>query len=148
MLNQYETFVEFTNGNLSRKFVEHGTFFTVANMFLTVPSSSDTREHFRKLDWHCSQLFSFFQLQRSHSNHRRHVSSLVSNCIANLNLRDMAKQLLNPLRLIAHMNFSLKNYSCELVNLTGTVGNIELIPTSTTVACESRNVNDKLIHLG
>ena len=35
----------------------------------------------------------------------------------------MAKQLLTPLRLIARMNFSMKSYSCELLNLTGTVGN-------------------------
>ena len=55
----------------------------------------------------------------------------------------MAKQLLTPLRLIAHMNFSLTNYSCELVNLTGTVGKVELIPTSTTAVCESCNVTDK-----
>ena len=55
----------------------------------------------------------------------------------------MAKQLLIPLRLIAHMNFSLKNYSCGLVNLTGTVGKVELIPTSTTAVCESWNVSDK-----
>ena len=55
----------------------------------------------------------------------------------------MAKQLLTPLRLIAHMNFSLKNYSYELVNLTGTVGKVELIPTSTTAVCESWNVSDK-----
>ena len=55
-------------------------------------------------------------------------------------MRDMAKQLLTPLRLIVHMNFSLENYSCELVNLTGTV---ELIPTSTTAVCESWNVSDK-----
>ena len=55
----------------------------------------------------------------------------------------MAKHLLTPLRLIAHMNFSLKNYSCELVNLIGTVGKVELIPTSTTAVCESRNVSDK-----
>ena len=41
------------------------------------------------------------------------------------------------------MNFSLKNYSCELVNLTGTVRKVELIPTSTTVVCESWNVSDK-----
>ena len=41
------------------------------------------------------------------------------------------------------MNFSLKNYSCELVNLTGTVGKVELIPTSTTAVCESWNVSDK-----
>ena len=46
----------------------------------------------------------------------------------------MAKQLLTP---------SLKNYSCELVNLTGTVGKVELIPTSTTAVCESWNVSDK-----
>ena len=55
----------------------------------------------------------------------------------------MAKQLLTPLRLIAHMNFLLKNYSCELVNLTGTIGKVELIPTSTTAVCESWNVSDK-----
>ena len=41
------------------------------------------------------------------------------------------------------MNFSLKNYSCELVNLTGTVGKVELIPTSTTAVCESWNVSEK-----
>ena len=55
----------------------------------------------------------------------------------------MAKQLLTPLRLIAHINFSLKNYSCELVNLTGMVGKVELIPTSTTAVCESWNMSDK-----
>ena len=55
----------------------------------------------------------------------------------------MAKQLLTPFRLIAHMNFSLKNYSCELINLTGTVGKVELIPASTTAVCESWNVSDK-----
>ena len=41
------------------------------------------------------------------------------------------------------MNSSLKNYSCELINLTGTVGKVELIPTSTTAVCESWNVSDK-----
>ena len=41
----------------------------------------------------------------------------------------MAKQLLTPLRLIAYMKFSLKNYSCELFNLIGTVGKVELILT-------------------
>ena len=55
----------------------------------------------------------------------------------------MAKQLLTPSRLIAHMNFSLKNYSCELVNLTETIGKVELIPTSATAVCESWNVSDK-----
>ena len=54
----------------------------------------------------------------------------------------MAKQLLTPLRLIAYMNFLLKNHSCELVNLTGVVGK-ELISTSTTAVCESWNVSDK-----
>ena len=52
------------------------------------------------------------------------------------------KQLLTPLRLIACMNFSFKNYSCELLNLTGTVGKIELISTFTTAVCESWNVSD------
>ena len=55
----------------------------------------------------------------------------------------MAKQLLTPLRLIARMNFSLKNYSFELLNLTGTVGKVELISTFTTTVCESWNVSDK-----
>ena len=55
----------------------------------------------------------------------------------------MAKQLLTPLRLIAHMNFSLENYSCELFNLTGTVGKVELISTFTTAVWESWNVSDK-----
>ena len=69
--------------------------------------------------------------------------SLVSSCIANLYQRDMAKQLLTPLRLIARVNFSLKNYGCKLFNLTGTVGKVELISTFTTAVCESWNVNDK-----
>ena len=55
----------------------------------------------------------------------------------------MAKQLLTFLRLTAPMNFSLKNYSSELLNLTGTVGKVELIPTFTTVICESWNLIDK-----
>ena len=70
------------------------------------------------------------------------LSSLVSGCIANLNQRDVAKQLLTPLRLIARMNFSLKNYSCELFNLTGTVGKVDLISAFTIVVCESWNVSD------
>ena len=52
----------------------------------------------------------------------------------------MAKQLLTPLRLIARINFSLKNYSCELLNLTGTVQKVEFISTVTTAVCESWNV--------
>ena len=55
----------------------------------------------------------------------------------------MAKQLLTLLRLIPQMNFSLKNYSCELVNLTETVGKVELISTSKTAVCGSWNVSDK-----
>ena len=74
---------------------------------------------------------------------RRHVYSLVSSCIAHLNQRDMAKQLLTPLRLIVRMNFSLKNYSYELFNLTGMVGKVELISTFTTAVCESWNVSYK-----
>ena len=57
----------------------------------------------------------------------------------------MAKQFLTPLRLIACMNFSLKNYSCELFHLTGTVGKVELISASTIAVCESWNVSDKYI---
>ena len=55
----------------------------------------------------------------------------------------MAKQLLTPLRLIARMNFSLKNYSCELFHLIGTVRKVELISTFTTAVCESWNVSNK-----
>ena len=55
----------------------------------------------------------------------------------------MAKQLLTHLRLIARMNFSLKNYSCELLNLTEKVGKVELISIFTTAVCESWNVSDK-----
>ena len=55
----------------------------------------------------------------------------------------MAKQLLTPLGLIVRMNLSLKNYSYGLLNLTGTVGKVELISTFTTAVCESRNVSDK-----
>ena len=72
-----------------------------------------------------------------------HISSLVSSYIGNLNQRDTAKQLLTPLRLIAPMNFSLKTYSFELLNLTGTVLKVELILTFTTAVFESWNVNDK-----
>ena len=63
--------------------------------------------------------------------------------MANLNQRDMAKQLLTPLRLIARMKFSLKNYGCEMFNLIGTVGKVELLSTFTTAACESWNAGDK-----
>ena len=55
----------------------------------------------------------------------------------------MANHLLTPLRLIARRNFSLKNYSCELLNLTGTIVKVELISTLTTAVCESWNVSDK-----
>ena len=41
------------------------------------------------------------------------------------------------------MIFSLKNYSCELFNLTRLVGKVELISTFTTAVCESWNVSDK-----
>ena len=54
----------------------------------------------------------------------------------------MAKQLLTNLRRIARLNFST-NYNCELFNLTGTVGKVELISTFTTAVCESWNVSDK-----
>ena len=49
------------------------------------------------------------------------------------------KTLPTPFALIARMNFSLKNYSCELLNLTRTVGKVELISTFTTAVCESCN---------
>ena len=41
------------------------------------------------------------------------------------------------------MNFSLRNFSSEMLNLTGTVGKVELISTYTTAACESWNVSDR-----
>ena len=63
--------------------------------------------------------------------------------IANLNQRDMTKQSPTPLRLVARRNVSLKNHSCELLNLTGTVGKVELVSTFTTAVCESWNVSDK-----
>ena len=47
------------------------------------------------------------------------------------------------MRLIARMNFSLKNYSCESFDVTGTVGKVEFISTFTTAVCESWNVSDK-----
>ena len=57
------------------------------------------------------------------------LSPALSQVVLNLNQRDMAKQLQTPLQLIARMNFSLKNYSCELFNSIGTVGKVELIST-------------------
>ena len=47
------------------------------------------------------------------------------------------------LQLIACMNVSLKNYSCELFNLIGTVRKVKLISPFTTAVCESWNVSDK-----
>ena len=41
------------------------------------------------------------------------------------------------------MNLLLKNYSCELLKLTGMVGKVELISTFTAAICESWNVSDK-----
>ena len=55
----------------------------------------------------------------------------------------MTERLLTPLRLIARMNFSLTNYSCELFNLNGAVGKVELLSTFTTAVCEGWNVSDK-----
>ena len=61
----------------------------------------------------------------------------------NLNQRDMAKQLLTFLRLIAPMNVSLTNYCRESFNLTGTVGKVELISTFKTAVSKSWNVGEK-----
>ena len=112
----------------------------------SVPGSFDTCEHF---DYNTASLTgivincSVSSSCNDRSNHGRHVSSLVSSCIANLNQRGMEKQLLTPLRLTARMNFSLKNYSCKLLNLTGMVGKVALISTFTIAVCESWNVSDK-----
>ena len=40
------------------------------------------------------------------------------------------------LQLIACMKFLLKNYSCDLYNLIGTVGKVKFIQTFTAVVCE------------
>ena len=112
----------------------------------SVPSSFDTFEHF---DYNIASFTSIVincsvsSSCNDRSNHWRHVSSLVWSCIANLNQRDITKQLLTPLRLITHMNFSLKHCSFELFNLTRTVGKVELISTFTTAVYESWNVSDK-----
>ena len=58
--------------------------------------------------------------------------------MANLNQRDVAKQLLTPLRLIAR-----KNVSLNCLNLIGTVGKVELISTFTKAVCKSWNVSNK-----
>ena len=70
-------------------------------------------------------------------------ASLASSCIENLNQRDLAKQLLTPLRIIVQMKFSMKNYSCELLNLTGMVGKVEKTSNVTTAVSESWNVSNK-----
>ena len=108
----------------------------------SVPSSFDIREHF---DYNIASFTGIVincSVSSSCNNDWSRASSFVSSCIANLNQRDMAKQLLTPLRLIARTNFSLKNYSFELLNLTGTVRKVELISTFTTAVCKSWNVND------
>ena len=99
-----------------------------------VNSYRDQTMHRGKVDPRVSELPQGNELSRDHVNRPS---------IVNLNQRDMAKQLLTPLRLIAGINFSLKNYSCELFNLTGTVGKVELISTFTTAVCESWNVSEK-----
>ena len=73
------------------------------------------------------------------------MKACLQSCVANLNQRDTAKhvQLPTPFPLIARMNFSLKTYSYELLNLTRTVRKVELISTFTTAVCESCNVSDK-----
>ena len=55
----------------------------------------------------------------------------------------MAKYLLTPLRITARMNFAMKNYSCELLNLTGMVGKVEQTSNVTTAVSESWNVSNK-----
>ena len=71
------------------------------------------------------------------------IELLVLSCITLLNQSDMAKQLLTPLRLIAGINFSLKNYSCELLNLTRMVGKVRLISTFATTVYKSWHASDK-----
>ena len=55
----------------------------------------------------------------------------------------MAKQLLTPFATHCTHAFFIEIYSSELLNLTGTVGKVELISTFTTSVCESWNVSDK-----
>ena len=54
-----------------------------------------------------------------------------------------AKTIANSFATHCMHEFLLKNYSWELLNLTGTVGKVELISKFTTAVCESWNVSDK-----
>ena len=87
------------------------------NRGCSVPSNFDTRERFVSNITSFTSIVINYSVSYScndHSHHYRYVSSLVSSCVANLTQRVMAKQLLTPLRLIAPMNVSLKNYCCKL----------------------------------
>ena len=103
----------------------------------SVPHNFDTREHFDYIIASFTGIVINCSVSSScndRSHHWKHVSSLVSSCIATLNQRDVAKQLLTPLRLTVRKNFSLKTYSCELFNLIGIIGKVELISNFITVA--------------
>ena len=100
-----------------------------------------TLQH-RKLHQHCDQLFSFFQVQWSQSPRKICLQPCLK-LYCKSESKDMAKQLLTPLRLIVRMNFLLKTYGCGLFNLIWTVGKVELILTFTTAVWESWNVSDK-----
>ena len=80
------------------------------------------------------------------SHHPRHVYSLVSSGMANLNSRDMTKQLLTPFATQAVINFSLKNYSCRLFDLIGMVEKVEVISTFATAVRECWNVTWSQTH--
>ena len=73
------------------------------------------------------------------------TSVLVSSDMANLNQRDMAKQLLTPFATHCTYEFFIENYGSELFNQIGTVGKAELFLTFATALCECWNVNHKYI---
>ena len=72
------------------------------------------------------------------------MSPALSQVVLQIGIEEIwQNNLQTPLRLIAPVNFSLRNYSCEFFNFTGTVGKVELISTFTTAVCQSWNVSDK-----
>ena len=73
----------------------------------------------------------WFYLNRHLAIYRRLLMT-ASCCLSSLiTIEGMSPALSQvvSLRLIARMNFWLKNFCCELFNLTGTVGKVELIAT-------------------
>ena len=61
--------------------------------------------------------------------------------MANVNQRDMAKQLITPFVTHSTHDLSLKNYGCQLFYLIGTVGTVEFLSTFATDVYECWNVS-------